>query len=130
MVIGINPLLGSTTIACLVAAFVFRLNLAASQLGNHIVYPLQLLLIIPFIHMGTRIFHTAPLPLSPKEMLTEARTSPIALVRQLWLWERHALVLWAVLAAILAPIIAISLTPLLNKLLVRVVRHDYPILQG
>src|SRR5207253_4599020 len=37
VLIGINPILGSTTILCLALAFVFRLNVAASQVGNHIV---------------------------------------------------------------------------------------------
>lgn len=126
--IGINPLLGTTTLLCLAAAFVFRLNIAASQLGNHIVYPLQLLLVLPFIHAGTRVFHTAPLPLSAKDVVAEARTTPIALLRQIWLWERHALAVWAVFAVILVPVIALSLTPVLKKLLVRVERHQYPLL--
>ena len=127
--IGINPLLGTTTVACLAAAMLFRLNLAASQLGNHIVYPLQLALLLPFIHIGTRVFHTAALPLSPKDLAAEARRSPFALGRQLWLWERHALVVWAAVAVILVPAIALLLTPLLKKLVVRVERHQYPILQ-
>src|SRR6202012_2910085 len=59
LLIGINPIIGSTTVLCLAIAFLFRLNIAASQLANHVVYPLQLLLVIPFIHLGTRIFHTA-----------------------------------------------------------------------
>lgn len=130
MIIGINPLLGSTTILCFASAFAFRLNIAASQLGNHIVYPLQILLVVPFLHLGTRVFHTGPLPLSTKEMLASVRSGPIALARQLWLWERHGLIIWAAFAVILTPLIALSLTPLLNKLLVRIERHQYPILQS
>src|SRR5947209_172719 len=53
LLIGINPLLGSTTLLCLAIAFIFRLNVAASQLGNHVVYPLQLLLLLPFIRLGS-----------------------------------------------------------------------------
>jgi uncharacterized protein (DUF2062 family) len=126
--IGINPLLGSTTILCLAVAFLLRLNIAASQLANHVVYPLELLLVIPFIHLGTRIFHTAPLPLSPKAMFDEARHTPITLIRKLWLWESHALIIWACIAAILIPAIALILTPLLTRLLHRIERHQYPIL--
>ena len=83
LLIGINPVLGSTTILCLALAFVFRLNVAASQLGNHIVYPLQLILVIPFIRIASRIFHTAPMPLSANELLHAAREHPVALSRQL-----------------------------------------------
>ncbi|MEO6983393.1 MAG: DUF2062 domain-containing protein [Edaphobacter sp.] len=129
LLIGINPILGSTTLVCLVAASVFRLNLAASQLANHIVYPLELLLVIPFIHVASRIFHTAPMPLSASEILHSAREHPLELTRQLWLWEWHAFLLWAVLAAVAIPLFALALTPILRKLLVRVAHHQYPILR-
>lgn len=128
LLIGLNPILGTTTLLSLAAAFVFRLNIAASQLGNHIVYPLQLLLVIPFIRAGSRLFHTEPLPLSTNQLLHAARTSPLALSRQLWSWEWHATVIWAVLAAIAIPSIALALTPILSKLLERVEQHDYPLI--
>jgi uncharacterized protein (DUF2062 family) len=126
--IGINPVLGSTTVICLALAFIFKLNIAASQLTNHLSYPLQLVLVIPFIRAGSRLFHTAPMPLSANQLIHAARETPLALARQLWLWESHALVLWAILAAILTPALALTLVPILNRLLVRVQRHEYPIL--
>jgi uncharacterized protein (DUF2062 family) len=126
--IGINPLLGSTTILCLALAFIFRLNVVASQITNHLGYPLQIVLVIPFIRLGSRVFHTAPMPLSPRQLLHDAHTSPLSLIRQLWLWESHALILWAVLAAVLTPILALTLTPILKRLLDRVQHHQYPII--
>jgi hypothetical protein len=130
LLIGINPILGSTTVFCLAVAFVLRLNIAASQLGNHIVYPLELILVIPFIRLGSRLFHTAPMPLSAGELLRAAREHPVALSRQLWLWEWHALIVWALFALIAVPCAALLLTPLLRRLLRRVERHQYPILSA
>lgn len=128
LVIGINPILGSTTLVCLAAAAVLRLNLVASQIGNHIVYPLQLILLIPFVHLGTLLFHTAPLKLTTGEILGFARRHPIALIREIWQWEWHALVVWAIAAAILAPIFFLILVPVLRRLLNRIERHQYPVL--
>ena len=128
LLIGINPLLGTTTVFCLAAAFALRLNLVASQLANHIVYPLELLLVIPFIHVASRVFHIAPIPFSASQLFHAARQHPIALIRQIWQWEWHAFMLWAALAAIAIPLIALALTPVLHKLLVRVEHHEYPIL--
>jgi uncharacterized protein (DUF2062 family) len=128
LLIGINPILGSTTILCLALAFVFRLNVAASQIGNHIVYPLELILVIPFINAASRIFRTAPMPLSANDLLRAAREHPLALSRQLWLWEWHAFLLWIVLAVVTIPILALVLTPVLRRLLARIERHQYPIL--
>jgi uncharacterized protein (DUF2062 family) len=128
LLIGINPVLGSTTVLCLALAFVFRLNEAASQIGNHIVYPLELVLVVPFIRVASRIFHTAPMPLSASELLHAARERPLALSRQLWLWEWHAFLLWAIFAAIAVPCIALVFTPILRRLLDRVRAHQYPVL--
>jgi uncharacterized protein (DUF2062 family) len=128
LLIGINPIIGSTTLLCLALAFVFRLNVAASQIGNHIVYPLELILIIPFIHMASRIFHTAPMPLSANELRHAAHEHPLDLFRQLWLWEWHAFLLWIILAVFAIPLIAIALAPILRRLLTRVEHHEYPIL--
>ena len=126
--IGINPILGSTTLLALTAAALFRLNIAASQIGNHVVYPLQLALVLPWISLGTHLFHTAPLPLSAKALFAAARSAPLALVRQLWLWEWHALVLWTAIALLATPALALTLAPILRKLLPRVESHQYPIL--
>jgi hypothetical protein len=128
LLIGISPILGATTILCLAAAFLFRLNIAASQIGNHVVYPFELILVIPFIRIASRVFHTAPMPLSANDLLHAARQNPLALTRQLWLWEWHAFLLWAILAAIAVPVIALALTPVLRRLLIRVDHHQYPIL--
>jgi uncharacterized protein (DUF2062 family) len=128
LLIGINPVLGSTTVFCLAAAFVLRLNVAASQLANHLVYPFELLLIIPFLHLGTLVFHTAPIPFSARTLIHAARTNPIALTRQLWQWEWHAFTLWICLAIITIPIIALAITPSLRRLLVRIEHHQYPVI--
>jgi hypothetical protein len=128
LLIGISPILGVTTILSLAAAFLFRLNVAASQIGNHVVYPLELILVIPFIRAASRVFHTAPMPLSANDLLHAAREHPIQLSRQLWLWEWHAFLLWAILAAVAIPAIALVLTPILDRLLIRVEHHQYPVL--
>jgi hypothetical protein len=67
------------------------------------------------------------MPLSPRLFFQAARTAPIALTRQLWLWEWHALVLWAAISVVAAPLIALALTPPLQRLHTRIQRHQYPI---
>lgn len=128
LLVGINPAIGTTTALCLAAAFTFRLNVVASQIANHAMFPLEIVLVIPFIRLGSRVFHTPAMPLSPRMFLLAARTSPLALTRQLWTWEWHAFVLWAAVSAVSAPLIALALTPLLERLLNRIQRHRYPIL--
>ncbi|MHB1700307.1 MAG: DUF2062 domain-containing protein [Acidobacteriaceae bacterium] len=113
--IGVNPLLGSTTVACLAFAYILRLNIVASQLANHLAYPLELLLLLlPFIRIGRHLFGTQRMPWSPGMLLHLARVEPIRTTELLWMWEWHALVVWAAFSVLLVPALAVVLTPLLR----------------
>ncbi len=122
-VIGINPLLGSTTVVALAAAWLLRLNLVASQIANHLVYPLQLMLFLFFIKVGDKLFHTGHIPLEGHALFHAARVHPWATTRELWTWEWHALIVWAVVAAIACPALAAILTPILTRLHAKL-HHD------
>jgi uncharacterized protein (DUF2062 family) len=127
LLIGINPLLGTTTILSLAVAFVFRLNLVASQTANHAAWPLEIALMVPFIRLGAWVFHTAAMPIAPKLFLNEVRAAPLHVLRQVWMWEWHALVVWGVMATVAAPLMVMALTPMLIRLQSRVQGHQYPI---
>jgi len=68
-VIGVLPVIGTTTLLSAAIAFIFRLNLPIVQLINYMVYPLQLFFMIPFIHLGAFIFNAEPIPLSLQEVI-------------------------------------------------------------
>jgi uncharacterized protein (DUF2062 family) len=127
MLIGINPVVGSTTLLCLAVTFRFRLNLVATQIANHAMFPLELALIVPFIRLGSRVFHTAAMPLAPDALLQAARSTPLTLTHNLWMWVWHAFVLWAVMAVVAVPLLALTLTALLERIQTRIRRHQYPI---
>jgi len=126
-VIGINPLLGSTTLLALALTPVFRLNIVASQLGNHIMYPLELLLFPVFVRLGIRLFHTPALPLDRPALLHAVKFHPWDTTRLLWLWEWHALIVWAAVAVVLAPLLQRLLRPALEHMLQRL--HNEPIIE-
>lgn len=119
VVIGVNPLLGSTTLAALLAAVVFRANVVATQVSNHVVYPLELLMFPFFIRLGALLFRTGGLPLGLKALFAQARTHPWDLTKLLWRWEWHALVVWAAFACLAAPVLAAGLRPILERALFR-----------
>src|SRR5260370_419065 len=93
-VLGIFPVLGSTTILCAAAAFVFRLNLPAIQLVNFLIYPLQLILFLPFLRAGSRITGAAPVTLSMKEVFGMIKSDPWSLIKILWTASLGAMVIW------------------------------------
>ena len=105
MVIGINPSVGLTTVLVVMLAWVFGLNQVASQIGSHAVAPFHLLLFIPFIDLGVHLFHTRSLPLN-RAQLEHLSRHPWKLIRDIWQWEWHALIVWGVIAAVVMPLLA------------------------
>ena len=94
IVLGIFPVMGLTTILCGLAALVFRLNLPAIQLVNFLVYPLQLVLLIPFFHLGNLLFQIEPLPLSAQELITLLQADLWGTIRAFWNTTLRAIVAW------------------------------------
>jgi uncharacterized protein (DUF2062 family) len=123
MAVGINPLLGSTTLIALALAWVLRLNLIAAQLATHMMYPIELALFALFLKAGNRFFDTAPMPLNRHQIFEAVRHHPVETTHMLWTWEWHALLVWAACAVVLVPVLATALTPLLCRFLKRLHRH-------
>ncbi len=122
LVVGVNPLLGSTTIVALGLAAAFRLNIVASQIGNHAMYPLELLSFPVFIKLGDLLFRTQTVPLAGKALWEATKRHPWDTTKLLWMWEWHALVVWAMFAAVAMPAIAFGSEPVLRRMAARVKR--------
>jgi uncharacterized protein (DUF2062 family) len=119
LVVGVNPLIGSTTLLVLGLAAVFRLNMVASQVGNHAMYPVEIAMFPVFIKLGSLVFSTKRLPIEGSNLLAAAKQHPWDTTRLLWLWEWHALVVWAVFAAVLLPALGFGLRPVLERMQAR-----------
>lgn len=114
--LGITPVIGSTSILCLLAAIVLRLNTPAIQLVNYLVYPLQFAMLVPFLRMGQRIFAAQPLTVSAGGIFHLIRADTWGAVVILWTATLHALVAWLALASLAAPILYALLAPALRRL--------------
>ncbi len=113
LLVGVNPFLGMTTVSMLLLAWLFRLNHIATQIGIHVVAPVQWLLFLPFVHAGVLLFRTHRLPMTKSEILHLSHRHPLQLVHLLWEWEWHALVIWALCAVVLAPVMALQIRRML-----------------
>ncbi len=118
IVVGINPSVGLTTLIVILLAWAFGLSQVASQVGAHSVTPLHLVLFVPFIELGVHLFHTRSLPLNRRQ-IEHLSHHPLRLIRNIWQWEWHALIVWGVVAAIAMPVLALYL----RRALVLLMRH-------
>ena len=116
VVLGIFPVLGSTTILCAMAAVVFGLNLPAIQLVNYLIYPMQLALLVPFIRMGEMLFRAPRLQFSLTQIMTMVRTNVPHAVSTLWLAEVHAICAWLLTGPLAILILYLLLSRLLRQI--------------
>jgi hypothetical protein len=98
--------------------------MVASQVGNHAMYPLEIAMFPVFIKLGSVVFSTQRMPIEGSNLLAAAKQHPWDTTRLLWLWEWHALVVWAAFAAVLLPVLGFGLRPVLEHMQTRMRRQS------
>jgi uncharacterized protein (DUF2062 family) len=98
LTLAVIPVLGSTTVLCALAAVVWKLNMPAIQLVNYLAYPLQLLLLIPFLKAGQVLFREPPLPYSLGQIGELVKSHPWHAISILWTATWQGVVVWAIVA--------------------------------
>ena len=116
IVLGITPVLGSTVLLCTLAAALVRLNLPAIQLVNGAVYPLQLILLIPFLKLGAWVFGADTHAVSLQGVAAAIQTGIWYAIQVLWVVTIHALVAWLALGALTTALLYVVLLHLVRKL--------------
>ena len=114
--LGVTPVIGSTTLLCTLAAVKFRLNLPAIQLVNSVVWPLQLVLLIPFLRAGAWMFGDSSFAITLAQVTALIRSGVWHAITTLWTATMHALVVWLLVASVATGLLYIVLVPLLEKL--------------
>jgi uncharacterized protein (DUF2062 family) len=111
--IGCIPVLGVTTTLCVLVALALRLNLPVIQAANWAAAPLQLVLIVPFVRLGGRLFtfgsHRAI------EIGSLLHTSPLVLISQVGGMIGQALLAWLLIAVPTVALMTVMLTTLLRR---------------
>lgn len=122
LVLGIFPILGSTTLLCGLAALWLRLNQPVIQLVNYFVYPLQLALIIPLYRAGEVLFGKPPVPLSIPLIFERFKADFGLFLREFGMIAVQGVVVWCLLAPVAAVALYYALRPPLRGLGARIQR--------
>lgn len=116
-VIGIFPILGATTLLCGVVGVWLRLNQPVIQLVNYLVYPLQVLLLIPFYRAGETLFGQPHLPIfSVTDLITRFQAGPLQFFADYGMVGVYGIVVWCLVAPPLMAAVYFTLKPLLKSL--------------
>lgn len=112
---GIFPVLGTTTILCTLVAIIFKLNLPALQFANYLVYPLQILLLVPFYKLGNLLFD-AQLSIDFDTLANIlAENTPTEILTILFESTMYAIVAWILISPLLLALLYAGLKPLLPR---------------
>lgn len=113
--LGIFPVIGSTTLLCTIFALSLRLNLPLVQLVNFSVYPLQVILIIPFMKLGEYLFGIESLSYSLDDIYRLVSGDILNAISVLWNVTLQGIGAWTVTAPFLFAAIYFPLYAFLRK---------------
>lgn len=114
---GLVPMLGITTLLATFAAVRLRLNVAATLLVAHLWSPVQLLLIIPFMSQGAKLWGAHSPPLSLERLQYLFSHDWVGALKLLWHAIVGGLALWAGAFLVLGPLLYFTLRPVLTHLM-------------
>lgn len=98
IVIATVPLFGSTTLLCLAAVWIFRVNPAVLLLVNQFAYPLQFIFYFPLIRLGEWTFQQTALPFSMAQLFQLFMNDLPRAVSVLWWSTLYGITVWLALA--------------------------------
>jgi uncharacterized protein (DUF2062 family) len=116
LMLGVFPILGSTTALCALAGVFLRLNQPIIQLVNYLGYPFQLALLIPFYRAGEHLLGRAPIPLSIPLLFERFSADVWQFLRDFGMVGVGGILVWLIIAPFGVALIYLLTFPPLRKL--------------
>jgi len=117
--IGCIPVVGIPTLLCAGLALGFGLSLPAIQVANYAAMPLQLVLIVPFIRLGQRIFAWGPHQALSSAILIHQPThnwTSFHWASQMACLAAQAVLAWLLVAGPAVALLTLTLTQVLKRI--------------
>ena len=115
IVCGLFPIMGATTLLCLAAAYIMRLNHFAIQVVNYVMSPLQVGGIVLFVRLGERLVGAEPVPFSLGELARSFKADPGSFFSRFGWTGLHGILGWSVVAPFVAIALYAAVVPLLRR---------------
>ncbi len=117
IILGITPFfLGVNIYLSIFFAWRLKLNHVLVQLITNVVYPLQLLLFIPFIKYGTLLLSSDEVYFSTNYILALFKENTLGAIVVLGAWNIYGLLLWIITSAISLPVLYVISKTIIKKL--------------
>lgn len=117
VVLAVIPVFGVTTVLCLLAVWLFRLNPVVVLTANQVAWPLQFVLFIPFMQAGAWAFGGSSIDLSFEKMAALFENDFWTGAALLWWSTLRALLIWSICSVPVAFILQAIFRKFLSRLL-------------
>jgi uncharacterized protein (DUF2062 family) len=118
--LGIFPIMGSTTIVCLIFGHLLKLNQPILHLFKTFTYPLQLALILIYIRLGQMLNGVPLIKFSIPQLLTRFRDDPAQFASDFGLAALHGIEAWTISAIFLIPTLYFISLAIMKNLLEKI----------
>ncbi|MCE9499109.1 MAG: DUF2062 domain-containing protein [Leptospira sp.] len=95
---GCFPVIGATSLLCGLLSYFLRLNMIAIQAINYAVYPVQILMLVPFVRLGEYVTGSENFPISPNAILSMLKEGILQTIVYFWSATLHAILGWTIIA--------------------------------
>lgn len=116
VVIAVFPTLGATTLLCLLAGVIWKLNQPLLQAINYVLAPLQLLMIPVFLKLGAFICRVPAVSVNPQTMISEFWTDPSKFFVDYGWAGLQAILAWGVVAPAIYLMMFLVMKVLISKI--------------
>lgn len=120
---GIFPVMGTTSVVCLIPAAIFKLNQPVIHAVRLALWPIHLALILPFIKIGQWFFGSEQITGSVPTLLKEFFSSPSQFAENYWLAALQGIAAWSVAIIPLVFIVRAITLPILKATASRIQRR-------
>jgi len=117
---GIFPVMGTTSVVCLIPAAIFKLNQPVIHAVRLALWPVHLALILPFIKIGQWFFGSEQITGSVPILLKEFFESPARFSENYWLAALQGIAAWSVAIIPLIFIVRAITFPILRATAARI----------
>lgn len=116
LVLGVFPVMGTTSLVCLLVGWAFHLNQPLLHLFKTVVYPLHLALILVFIRLGERLYGVPLISFSIPELLGKFKAAPLQFVQDFGMAAWHGVTAWLLIAPFAVILIKSLMMPILRRM--------------
>jgi uncharacterized protein (DUF2062 family) len=115
-VLGLFPILGTTTALCALFGLLWRLNQPIIQLVNWVAAPLQIPGIYLFVRIGEWLTRTPPVSFSVTALMLAFKASPLQFLRQYGATGLRGVLAWCLIAPAIAALLYGACLPILKRM--------------